>query len=286
MYNIIPLVLILISLVVIIVIVAKKSSVLASLDVENIQAEKEQKFKEQIISNRLKRNFFKYWTKIIRIVKPTGQAIGDSFKWIYKKLVDFKDNYNKEIEVKGDIKRTISQLFSEAEELIKRDNLEQAEKKYIEIIGLDSRNNKAFKELGRLYFNRKDYNEAKQTFEHILKLAEQEYSRYSNGVQSAEMSEDGLIQDKAGQDINSRLAGIYFDLALVCRAMEDIDEALANINKALKIESNNPRYLDTKLEMSIINKDKATAMDAYEKLAVVNLDNQKLEEFKKQIGEL
>ena len=48
------------------------------------------------------------------------------------------------------------------------------EKIYIEIIGLDSQNIKAFRELGQIYFQRKEYEEAKQTLEHILKLQEDE----------------------------------------------------------------------------------------------------------------
>ena len=256
MYNIIPLLLILISLSVIIVIVSRKFSVLAALDVASIPAEKEAKFKERIISNRLKRNIIKYWAKASRALTPLGRLAGGYLKSRLHKLYQAKNVYQANQRVDGP--ETINQLFSQAEELKKRDDLDSAEKKYIEIIGLDSKNIKAFKELGRVYFEKKEFEEAKQTFEHILKLKEDDEDIYD----------------------------IHFSLAEVYRAMGKLPEAARALKKALKIEPLNPRYLDIMLEISIIIKDKALALDTYEKLLKANPENNKLEEFKRQIDEL
>jgi tetratricopeptide (TPR) repeat protein len=275
MYNIIPLILILASLSVIIIIVVKKFSILANLNIETIQAEREARFKEQIISNRIKRNYYKYYGKILKVLRPAFDGISNFFKWSYAKLVEFKENYNREKKTAGpDSRQAISKLFSEAEDLEKSGALDKSESKYIEIISLDSKNFKAFKELGKLYFNRKDYNEAKQTFEHALKLLEHESLQSNADVQGKNMN------------LNIEIASIYFELTLVSRAMQNNDGALVSINRALSIEPNNPKYLDTKLEISIIKKDKISALEAYDKLKEVNPDNQKIENFKGQIDEL
>lgn len=258
MYNIIPLLLILISLSVIIVIVVKKFSVLANLDAENIPAEKEAKFKERIISNRLKRNIIKWWAKLSRLLTPVGSAASNFFKLILGKLYQLKNDYKAGEGETADTEQKIGQLFVQAEEFSKHDDLASAEKKYIAIIGLDSKNLKAFKELGRLYFEQKEFEEAKQTFEHTLKLKQDDEDIYD----------------------------IHFSLAQVYRAMGKWPEAVGSLKKALKIEPSNPRYLDTMLEISIIIKDKALALDTYEKLFKANPENNKLEEFKKQIDEL
>ena len=195
------------------------------------------------------------------------------FKWSYEKLIEFKENYNRETAAENEGARIIPKLFSEAEELIKAEEYGKAEEKLIEIVGLDSKNIQAFKELGCLYYDRKDYNEAKQTLEHALKLLEQ----------------DEDIHEDSAEDIinkNAVQAGIYFEMSLVERAMDNFQGSLKSINQALKLEPNNPRYLDSKLEISIINKDKPSALDAYEKLAEVNPENQKLKELKKQVDEL
>ncbi len=269
MYNVIPLVLILISLCIIIVIVLRKFSALASLDVDNIQAEKEAKFKERIISNRLKRNIFKWFTKFIKISRILTQQLSVFFKSIYNKLLKLKDSYKNEAVISlGDKEKRIKELYIEADKLIKNDDLDSAEKIFIEIIGLDSKNIKAFEELGQLYFRGKNYEEAVETFNHIIKLVE---------------SSDG--QEEKGKN-DEKIAEIYFNLALIDYETKKLTEALANIDKALEIEPNNPRYLDIGLEISIINKDKILATNFYDKLKKANFENNKLEEFKEQIDEL
>src|SRR3990167_8649123 len=152
MYNIIPLILILISFGIIIFIVIKKFPALANLDIENMPAEKEAKFKERIIGNRLKRNLVKWNSKVSRVVKPVGEASGDLAKWVNKRLVELRDSYKKELEINNlDLNNKTNQLFREAEDLVKKEESGEAEKKLIEIIGLDNRNIKAFRMLGDLY---------------------------------------------------------------------------------------------------------------------------------------
>lgn len=284
MFNIIPLIVILISLAVIIAIVARKFSVLAALDTGTIQAEREAKFKEQIIGKRIKRNFYKYYVKIKNVVRPAGKAIAGLFKWLYSKLIDLKDN-NKEREELAvqDSGQAASRLFMEIDDLIKQDKLHDAEQKYIEIIGLDSQNLKAFLGLGDLYFGQKNLDEAKQTYLHALKLSEQNFDQ---AAKAQKLHQAGLTPATEIQDNTTPLAGIYFDLACVDKAAENYKKALENIKKALKLEPNNPRYLDTWLEISIINKDKGGALDAYGRLKEANPENQKLAEIKAEIDKL
>jgi tetratricopeptide (TPR) repeat protein len=252
------------------IIVMRKFSMLANLDVTTIQAEREAKFKEQIISNRLKRNYYKYTGKMIKVLRPVGFGIGNFFRWSYDKLVEFKENYNREkIDRQAGNQQKVNKLFIEAEDLFKDNDYNKAEGKYIEIISYDSKNYRAFKELGKLYFTRKDFNEAKQTYKHALKLLDYDGSESETGLNS-----------------NLENAATYCDLALVHKAINDFEGALVNINKALSFEPNNPKYLDTKVEISIIKKDKISALDGYDRLKEVNPDNNKLGDIKEQIDEL
>jgi tetratricopeptide (TPR) repeat protein len=290
MYNIIPLLLILISLSLIITIVAKKFSVLANLDVENIPAEKEAKFKERIISNRLKRNIVKWSSKVSQLIRPIFKGIGDFLVSRLRKLYQLKDDYKtKETSSVAEEGEKIEKLFAQAEEFKKHDDLAAAENKYIEIIGLDSKNFKAFKELGRVYFEKKQFEEAKQTFEHVLKLKQDDEDSYENLAQIAKEKGDlGEARDEylKSINVNEQNAQTYFNLALVYEALEEWTEAVGSLKKALKLEPANPRYLDTMLEISIIIKDKLLALDTYEKLLKANPENNKIVEFKKQISEL
>ncbi|MDO8667586.1 MAG: tetratricopeptide repeat protein [bacterium] len=290
MYNIVPLLLILISFSIIIVIVVRKFSVLANLDVASIPAEKEARFKERIISNRLKRNIIKWSAKLGRLSAPAARGVGQFFKFSLHKLYQLKNDYQtKEAGENLNFDKKTEQLFRQIEECKKRGDLGLAENKCIEIIGLDSKNIEAFKALGRLYFEKKQYEEAKQTFEHVLKLKEDDEDIYENLAQIAR--EKGDLDGARDEylkliNVNKQNAQTHFNLASVYQAMGKWPEAISSLKKALKIEPANPKYLDTMLEISIIIKDKALALDAYKKLLKTNPENNKIAEFKRQIDEL
>jgi len=232
------------------------------VDVDNIPAEKEARVKERIISSRLKRNIFKWSSRMTKVFRFLGEKLGIFSKWVYNKLHELKESYGAEIFLPtADKEKKIGELSVEAEEMIGEDNFKEAEKRLIEIIGLDSQNIEAFKNLGNLYFENKNYEDARQTFAHTLKLTK------DNGN-------------------NEEIAEINFDLSLVNRDDGRLDEALKEIKESLRTAPNNPRYLDIMLEISIMKKDKVLALDAYDKLAQANPDNQKLKDLKKQIDGL
>lgn len=273
MYDIIPLILILAGLTAIIIIAVRKFSVLASLDVEAIKKEREAKFKQQIISNRIKRGYSRYQDQIMDLLKPVIANTSKFFVDLHDRLIEHKLNYKKEKKVDLESEETvIGRLFLDIEEALKSDDEDTAEKKYIEIIGLDSQNLKAFQGLGDLYFEKKQYNEAKQTYKHVIKLLESDTDDYA--------------LDSVDSTKNRQFADIYFDLSLIEKISENTDSALSYIDKALNIEPNNPRYLDTKFELCIINKNKTLARATFEKLKEVDPENGKLAELEQEIVEL
>jgi len=263
---------------------------LANLDVANIPAEKEARFKERIISNRLKRNVIKWLVKLSRLFAPLGCGVSNFFKLSLRRLDQLKSDYlTREAVQDINTAQKIEELFTQAEEFKKHGDLAGAESRYIGIIGLDSKNFKAFKELGRIYFEKKQYEEARQTFEHVLKLKKDDEDIYENLAQIAQKT--GNLNEARDEylksiTINKQNAQAYFSLACVYRAMGQWAEAAGSLKKALRIEPASPKYLDTMLEISIMVKDKASALDTYRKLSEVNPENNKLAEFKKQINEM
>ena len=271
MFNVIPLIVILISLSIIIVIVVRKFSALASLDVDNMPAEKEARFKEKLISERLKRGILKWNFKIKKSVGPALSSTGRGLSWAYEKLNEIKDKHTPEKKLsEDDFDKKLTNLYIQAAELLKEDNLIEAEKHLIEIIGLNSKDSKAFKMLADLYFEKKSFEEACQTYEHVLKIIE-----------------DSVPEDlEISSEVLSEKARLYFDISLACKGLENYFEAIKNINLALDIEANNPRFLDTLVEISIMSKDKDKAFNAFERLKKSNPDNQKLLEIEERINSL
>lgn len=258
MYDLIPSIIIIASIILIIIIVGRKFSLLANLDVDSMPGEKEAKFKENIAGNRLKRNLVKWNSKISYWSGSAWNGITSFLKNGYDKLFQIKESYDQQISAHRESKEDkVAALFRELEELDPEEDFEEIEKKLIEIVGLDSKNLDAFERLGDLYFRNKRLQEAKETYEYILKLVPSENI--------------------------AKQADIYYDLAFVTKHQENWKLVLENIKKAFSLAPNNPRYLDIMFEAAIMNKDKETAVTAYNKLSEVNPENKKLEDFKEQL---
>lgn len=258
----------LISLAVIIFIVIRKFPVLANIDIGEIEAERQAELKRKILNDKFKRSVTKVFKELGKFLKPVGKSLGKLFGLLYNRLVNLKESYTEETQVAGeDVVKKIEVLFAEAQDLTHKEDLAKAEAKYIEIIGIDSKNYKAFELLGENYFDREDYEEAEQTFEHAIKLKEQ--------------------LKKSGEDISDMdLAKTYFSLGLVHQKMNNSASALEKTKSSLELEPNNPRYLDKMVELCIMTKDSGQARDYCQRLESSNSGNKKLKEFKEKIRDI
>ncbi len=268
MLTIIAWILLVASLVVILFIVIRKFPALAILNVENIPGEKEAKFKEKIIRQRLERDFSSLNLNASRWRRRIGGVISNFLKRHYQRLAKVRDDLRRQKKLSFNEKRErIAALFQQAKAAMSVDNYEEAEKHLIEIISLDAKRLSAFLDLGESYRLRKNFQEAKETLEHALKLAQQLR-------RDPEMLE-GIV-----------IAEIHFSLAWVCYELGLMDAALEYTRQALDAEPNNPRYLDLILDLSIMRKDKKLALASWEKLAAANPENNKLPELKSKIDSL
>ncbi len=268
MLHVIAWILFIISLIVILFIIIRKFPAMAILNVENIPGEKEAKFKEKIIRQRLERDFGSIGFSLDRFRRRLGSLISGFLKRHYQHLTKVRDDLKRQKKLSFTEKRElIASLFLQAKNAMSTENYDEAEKHLIEIISLDAKRLAAFLELGESYRLRKNFQNAKETYEHILKLAQQLR-------RDPEMLE-GIV-----------LAEVHFSLAWVCYELELMDEALEYNRQALDAEPNNPRYLDLILDLSIMRKDKKLALESWEKLAAANPDNNKLAELRSKIDSL
>lgn len=268
MLTIISLILLGLCLVVVLAILFKKFPVLAILDVNNLQGDKEAKFKDRIIKQRLERDLSKWGGAVGRVFLFLNSRFSSFLNSAKTQLKKVKLNYkvNTHISWSERLKR-IRELFAEIENYLKKEDFNEAEEKLVEIISLDDKNLKAFLKLASLYDFQKKWAEARQTYEYALKLARKH-------------KDDVAIMGE------SNLSEIYWSLAWVTKEVGDIDASLESIQEALDLEPNNPRYLDLILELSIIKKDKELALYYLEKLAEVNPENNKLADLSEKIDSL
>lgn len=265
---IISLILIGLCLVIILAIVLKKFPALAILDVSSMADAKEAKFKEQLIKARVERDVAKLSGRLGRIWLWLSRSLARFLDSSQKALKKIKLSYRAGEKIPWPEKnKRIKELFVASEEALKKEAYNEAEEKLVEIISLDQKNLLAFCRLAALYDQLKKLPEARQTYEYALKLA-----RVRQGDRPVA---EGLS-----------LAEIYFSLAGVEKAADDLGAARENLREALDLEPNNPRYLDLILDLSIMEKDKVAAQEYFKKLAAVNPENNKLAAWQEEIARL
>lgn len=268
MLTIISIILVLISLAVILAIILKKFPALAILDVSNMPGEKEAKFKNTIIKARVERDLAKWSGVFGRFFLFVNSNLAKALKVAQRNLKKMKLSYKVSSKMPWPEKqKQIKELLTAVEDLIKKEEFNEAEEKLVEVISLDQKNLGAFFKLGGIYEELKKYPEARQTYEYALKLAKQ-------------------FKDDLKMLGDLSLPEIYFSLAWLEKVAGNYDAAFDNVLEALEFEASSPRYLDLILDLSIIRKDKESALRYFEKLAAANPENQKLEELREEIENL
>jgi tetratricopeptide (TPR) repeat protein len=265
MYSIWPLLIISISLLIIIFIIFRKFPELAVLDVDNIPEEKERHVKEKIIRERMRRKFSFLDPFIERISFLSNKL--SVFLW--GKLEKIKEN-QKKIKSNRNLKNInpeerIKILFDQSKEFIKKDELDSAEKKLIEIISLDDKNFKAFLELGDVYKSEEKWQEAKQTLLYASKL--------SKSLDEKDFSFNDL-------------SNLHYSLALINKELGDISEAISSISRSIDIDSKNPRYLDLMVDLCIMKGDRDASLKFLNRIKEFNPDNNNISDWEEKIETL
>lgn len=293
-FNIIPIVLIILSIVVILVIIIRRFPDLALIDVETIPEEREKKVKERIVKERFVRKFFVIWRPFIKICRLFFDMVRKKFRLFHKKVKEKERSYKKPKTIKSVKERIvfddkIQKIFQYIDTLLKEDNFKEAEKQYIKILEMDSKNIVAYKGLVNVYIKLKDIEHAKETLEYLLQLAPQDDEVYSFLGQIA-FNERRLKEAEQyylrAIEFNRKKVANYLDLFEVYQSQESFDKAKEIILLAAKLEPNSPKILDALVQISIITKDKSLALESWRHLKEVNPENQKLESLKREIQKI
>lgn len=292
MLYIIPIVIIVLSLIWIFFIIAKKITHVSLIDVNTIPEEKERTIKDKIMVDRLRRKTSAEIAKFESILTPIFKKIKNFGETIYDRVLELEKKYQEKGRKRfldSGAKNKIKMLLDVAQGYLDKDDLMNAENKYIEIISLDHRNMDAYKKLADIYLKQKDYEHAKEILTHGLKINrkdEEVYRKLGNLLEEKGNFEGALENYLKIISLNSKKALNYLELAEIYRKMENYGKEAEAIEKAVFLDPNNPKYLDLLVNVYIILKDNKKAYDAYERLKITNPENDKLDEIKREIEKI
>jgi tetratricopeptide (TPR) repeat protein len=272
----------------------RKSPNLASININNLPEIKAERQKQIILQGRLYRGAQSLSARIKKILEPIQDQINLNFKNYYQRLRSFehelKRKGEKQLSEAVGKSQTLDSFLVEARQLINNEEYQKAEDKLIDGLSLDTHNVEAYKLLVDLYRARKQFDEAKETLEYLLRLThEADSSVYFSLADIAKergnlkQAEDDYLRSISLSDDNY----LYFlSLAEVYMELDDKEKALQTAQRAYILAPNNPKILDFLINLCIIIQDKALANDYLEQLKAVNPENNKIIEFNEKIDNL
>jgi len=253
-FTVILIVVLVIALGVFASVVFRKLPQLKVLDPSSSREAKVKELKQNILRNRLSRVAAGRVTTLSTTMAAPLRIMQTLVRGAAAKLTALERSYA-ERQKPGKTKLAdtdIRSILEETRALVNAEKYEEAEKRLIELISIDSKNAAAYEVLGRLYILTKNYTNAKETFMFVLKLSPKD-------------------------------ASVHASLGEIAELEGDVKKAFDYFRKAKDLNPNNPKYLDFFIEAAIANEDYYEAEQGVTKLEQVNPQNQKIPLFAERI---
>jgi tetratricopeptide (TPR) repeat protein len=267
----------------IVFIYAKKFQKAKSIDVATIPEEKQAIVRDRILINRMSRRAEKGKSALSKFFSPIGRAIKNSASKLADKLAALEKKYQRESQQRpqakdGAFEEKMKGVLLEAEDYLKNQDYSEAEKKYIEVISFDQANKRAYCGLVEVYAAQKEFQQAIQTMNYIIKL----------DLKSAKPIEKIDEKNKKYKSFDNvdELTADYLRLGELNLTVGEPKKAIANFKKSIAINPNDTKTLDLLINASIMLKEKAAALSYLNELTRVNPDNQKIFEYRKKLEDM
>lgn len=276
---IIPVVIILIALITILFVIVRHFPQAASIDLESLPAEQEAAMKAALMERRLKRKLVEIKNRIIPVGRRLRQSLTGLFEGMHRRVSMLEQRYRIKPHAMNsaqqeDIRQKVRQLLEEAQASLEQEKYSEAESKYIEILSWDHKNLDAYLALAGVYFAKREFNQAKETYQYLFKL-----------VQSQKVGEESVSKFSTPLT-ETEIAEAHYDFAQCLQVLQDYKGARQQIEINLVRDPKNPKYLDKLVELSILIKDRKAARETLDRLKEVNPENQKLASFEEKLRQL
>lgn len=280
-------------------IIGQKWRTMALLDVENIPAVKEAKKKNEILKNKIEslalaakaRRMIKWWAPLLVRFRGLQQRFRDYVNSVESrmhakaKLLRAQESPEKREARADDVKK----FLSDGAFALEQGEIESAEKHFLSAIRLDKKNRDAYAGLADVYAKQGHAEEAVETFKFLLKLDPSNDAVYAKLADLSEQmgdSEQAVRYLEQSVILNDGISSRFAKLSELLSGMKQYSVALESAKQAAELEPQNPKYLDSLIEIAILAADRQTAEEAWQALRMVNPDNQKLPALKEKIEHL
>jgi tetratricopeptide (TPR) repeat protein len=274
-------------------VVIKHWNDLQLLDPDSIKEEQERQSREALIKRRFDRLRADRVEPVKRLGRRLGQSIKKSYQRTYERLQAFEKLYQTAKQpfstLTPSTRERVKTLLSEARSLMRDLKWADAERRYLEVLSLDTHQVEAYKGLGQIYLKQKLYPQAKETFEFVLKMRKADDVCYAALAEIAEASGDRAKAESMrlkAVEATPRQAFRHAELAQFYLAEQQSAKAWPSAKRASELEPQSAKYLELSLETAIVNGDLKEARQRFERLRLLSEDRSKFQQWRDRIEEM
>lgn len=183
----------------------------------------------------------------------------------------------------------INMLVHEGRAFIRDLKWADAERKFIEVLGIDARNKEAFNGLGLIYLKQKMFTQARETFEFLVRSKQADDVAFASLAEIEELEGHlGRAEEMRRKAVESRprlpnrqaeLAELYLKLQLPAKAWP-------HAKRAADLDPKSSRYLEVSLDTAILLGNRNEAKRRYDRLRLLSEDPSTLQGYKDRIDAL
>lgn len=279
-----------ISLAVIIGIFVRHWKEIRLLDPDSIKEEQMRKRKEALILQRFQRITATRITPVRLMFQKMMVAGKQAFHGAYIRLVKLNRVYRQAkapfAHVAPSIQDRVKTLMEEARSLARDLKWPEAERRYLEVLGIDNHHVEAYKGLGTIYLKQKLYPQAKETFEFLVGSRKADDACYAALAEIAEAENDLPRAEKfylMALELNPRSAARSADVAQFYLDHDEPAKAWDPVLAAVEREPKSAKYLEMVIEAAIRLGQWEEARRRYDAFRLVCQDRVKLNILKERI---
>lgn len=288
LFDVIPVLLLFVSLATIVLVVGRRLPEISSLKVEDLVEAQTANTKRQLLVQRLEERFKTIaktsWSKTANLRQTAGEKVATTYDWLkqIERSARFSGKSNKS-------ENNLPEILKAANSEFEGQKWNEAEQLYLDVLRYDERNRDAYVGLGLTYKALEQYEDAKESLMFALKLDKQDTSSW---LALAEVQIE--LSDMAGainsyrvlSDLKPEIMEYKIALGDLYMSTGESETALNIFEEVVKNEPSNPRGLDRLLEVAIVCKKKRLCQTTLRKLKKVNPENNKISDFEERINSL
>ncbi len=274
------------------VIVWRKLPQLSSIRTEAIPKHQHEARKQEILDQRLHQKLGKFEATVVNIFRAVARGTTRGAVALVQRLRALEREYRHKVVHQQAVNdpevvraRTATSLADGQAALLAGD-IQRAEQCFVDVVSMDPKSIDAYIGLADVAIEKKDYVNAREALQFVLKLQQDSDAAYARlgKVASSEGKYDEAEADfLKSVSLNATAATTQAELAYVEQKLGHVEKAQAAFMEAVRLEPANPKYLDALLTFAIANKRKALAEKTLVQLREANPENQKLDELAEQV---